>query len=289
MPPRIITAAILAFWLAMSGLLIHREVVPMMLADVSPVFQPDLTDEIGADFVRWDVLHDGDQIGEATSKVHSNKLPNNDDHSFEFRSTFRFHKLAFGFDQKKQVHVRQMENMYRVSHDGKLLAVSTKIAINNDPNKQPFEPPDHTISIHGEVINGGFEPTVDWNGLAFKLDKAELPRQESVVNPMQLINRMRGLRVGQTWRVKPVDAFQAAAEKFLGDIGQKMKVPALIAKVTTGELEWNKREVACLVIEYRNPDTEVIARTWVRRSDGLVLQQEARNLASQMISRRKPG
>ena len=53
-------------------------------------------------------------------------------------------------------------------------------------------------------------------------------------------------------------------------------------------MTWGKKEVACLVIEYREPGKDVSARTWVRKSDGLVLQQEANHLGFAMILQRVP-
>ena len=109
MPPRLITLAIIAFWLTMTGFLIHYEVMPMMLAEVSPHFQPDLTDEISSPLVGWTVLRDGNRIGSGTSKVIAN-----DDGQFEFRSSFHFEKLSIG----NSAHIRSLENVYRVTEDG---------------------------------------------------------------------------------------------------------------------------------------------------------------------------
>jgi hypothetical protein len=264
MPPKIITAGILAFWLAMTGLLIHREVVPMMLAEASPNFQPDLTDEIGSPLVGWNIFRDGKRIGSGTSKVVAG-----DGGNFEFRSTFHFDKLAIG-----PVHIRRMENLYRVTEDGKLLAFGTTVAGNFDGVKPAFGVPDYTISIKGDVINDMIEPRVSLPGFEHKLDKIHLKQEGSIVNPMHLINRLRGLRPGMTWKVKRLDAFDALANQ-LGGLAKDTKVPDLIATVKADTLQWDHKEVACNVIEYREPGKEISARTWVRRNDGLVLQQEA--------------
>ena len=281
MPSRIITAAILVFWLTMTGLLIHHEVVPLMIADVSPTYQPDLTDEIGSPLVGWVVLRDGENIGSGTSKVHAN-----DDGNFEFRSTFHFKKLAIG-PQHARLHVQQMENSYRVTDKGKLLGVATRVSMNHDRDKPAFAPPDMAIAIQGEMVDGTFEPTLVFNNLTIPLDKVDMPQQGSIINPMHLINRLRGLRPGQTWRINLVDPFRGITAKFGGEFAKGMVMPVLIATVTTGTLEWSEREVPCLIIEYRK-DNEITARTWVRRSDGLVLQQEASNLGFEMILQRKP-
>ena len=264
MPPRMITAGILVFWLAMTALLIQREVVPMMLAEASPNFQPDLTDEIGSPMVGWNIFRDEKRIGSATSKVSANN-----DSTFELRSTFHFDRFSIG-----PAHLRTMENMYRVDRDGKLLAFSTKVSGVFDAAKPAFGPPDYTIVVEGEVVDEMIEPRVNLAGFEHKLDKIHLRQEGSIVNPMHLINRLRGLRPGATWKVKRVDAFDALANQF-GGIAKKTKVPDLIATVKLDTLEWDRKEVACHVIEYRDLGKDVSARTWVRRVDGLVLQQEA--------------
>lgn len=282
MPPRIITAAILAFWLTMTGLLIHHEVVPMMLADVSPTFQPDLTDEIGSPLVGWTVLRDGEEIGSGTSKVNAQE-----DGNYEFRSNFHFKKLAIG-PEKHRLHVRQMENSYVVTDKGKLLTVTTRVIMNHDVEKPAFAPPDISVAIQGEVVDGKFEPNLTFNQLNIKLDKIDMPQQGNIINPMHLINRLRGLRAGQTWKITLVDPFRGLTAKLGGDFTKSMAMPALLAEVKPDTLTWDKREVQCLVIEYREAGKDITARTWVRRSDGLVLQQEASNLGFEMILQRKP-
>jgi hypothetical protein len=66
--------------------------------------------------------------------------------------------------------------------------------------------------------------------------------------------------------------------------GQTMQ--SLIAEVKTGDLTWDKKKIACFVIEYAEPGKEPVARTWVRRSDGLVLQQEASHMGIDLVLER---
>jgi hypothetical protein len=263
MPPKLITAAIIAFWLAMTGLLIQREVVPMMIANASPNFQPDLTDEIGSPLVTWMVFKDNDRIGAGTSRVTANN-----DGTFELRSNFRFDELAFG-----PVHLRSMENMYRVDAQGKLLAFSTKASANFG-NKPGLGAPDVAGAIEGEVIDDMIEPRLSFLGIEHKLDKIHLTQEGSIVNPMHLVNRLRGLRPGMTWKVKRVDALDAVTKQFSA-LAKQQKIPDLIATVKADKMTWDRKEVACNVIEYHEIGKDVSARTWVRRIDGLVLQQEA--------------
>ena len=282
MPPRLITAAILAFWLAMTGLLIHHEVVPMMLADVAPTFQPDLTDEIGSPMVAWTVLHDGKRIGTATSKVIANE-----DRTYEFRSSAHFDQFKFG-TPNQPIHVHSTESMYRVTEKGKLLAFAGKVGVSSGPQEAVPGAPAFLLGIEGEVTDGVCTPRVFFQAAELPLDKIDLPHQGSIVNPMHLLNRLRGLRAGQTWRIAMVDPLRIIANKLLGDILKGTTIPTLIAEVKTDTLTWDRKEVECFVIEYREPTKEVTARTWVRQRDGLVLQQEATHLGFEMITRRAP-
>ena len=273
MPPRLITGAILAFWLAMTGLLIHREVVPMMLADAAPTYQPDLTDEIGSHTVVWKVFHDGKRIGSGTSGV----VANIDDRTYEFGSSFHFSEFRLG-----PANVYSMESMYRVTEEGKLLAFSTKSEVGfGDMSTLK-------VGIEGDVVNGVCVPRVLLNNTIHPLDQIDLPQQGSIVNPMHLVNRLRKLRVGQTWRITMVDPLRGVTNKFMGDFGKGMTISALIAEVKTDTLKWDRKEVLCYTIEYREPGKEISARTWVRKSDGLVLQQEANHLGFDMVLKRVP-
>jgi hypothetical protein len=50
-----------------------------------------------------------------------------------------------------------------------------------------------------------------------------------------------------------------------------------VVEEETDTLSWETKDVECLVIRYQEStgDREMTARTWVRTTDGLVLQQEA--------------
>ena len=178
MPSRLITAAILAFWLGMTGLLLQREVVPMMLAEVAPTFQIDLTDEIGSPLVGLDhvlrrqthrVGHLQDQCPRGTSLRIPLHLP--------FRQLQDFHGL------------KTIESMDRVSEDGKLQALSMKIVI--DPI---------VIDIEAEVIGQKLKPRILWNNdrIQGALGEIDMSAQSNVVSSLKLVSRLRGLHVGQT-------------------------------------------------------------------------------------------
>lgn len=303
MPSRPITGVILAFWLAMTGWLIEREVVPMMLADAAPAYQIDLTEELewternagkrvgSVGDVRWSLELDG----KPNQKAARSRVVANEDRTYEFRSAFLFDlgmlKIeALGF----KVDVQEMESSYLVTPDGKLLAVWAVIGGNLGPRKakrdQPseLEDPEFTFGIKGEIIDGQFEPIFFSSGFEHKLDKLDVSRQGSIVNSMHLVNRLNGLYDGRTWKIPKVDPFEGLKAKYGGLLGQITGPFDLIAKVRTDTLSWDRKEVACYKIEYHEADKDVSARTWVRRVDGLVLRQEATVLGKAMVLQRIP-
>lgn len=268
MPSRLITAAILAFWLGMTAWLIHREVVPMMIADSSPTYVPDLTDEIGAPMIAWRILHKGQAAGSATSVVQAL-----DNRAFEFRSTF-FLKSDF-------YHVSRIESMQRVNEDGSLRAMRVKIDLRPGLIVNQIE-------FKGEVEDQKMQPRVFLDGAEFKdaqLGKLDLAEQGSVVNSFTLVGRMRGLWEGRTWKVPMLDLGRLMPDDPFG-LKKMAAVPTQLAKVRTDSFRWEGKEVACYVVEYHEVGKEVGQRTWVRRQDGLVLKWDLSMLGVDMVLER---
>lgn len=273
MPSRLMIGAILAFWLGMTSLLIQREVVPMMVADASPTYQLDLTDEIGAPLIGWQIKRDGKRAGSATSRIVAKE-----DRSYEFHSTFHFDK-AF-------LQVKQIENVDRINEDRKLQAFSIKFTLESGL----------TVEIRGEVANQEMIPSLFIDGeedKMFQWGKIDMAQQGAVINPMSLLSRLSRLNEGQTWKITMFDPFCGARLPVGGDLVKHLvkdmsAPPALVAKVTTDKLTWNKKEVSCYKIEYHEPGKDVSARTWVRKLDGMVLQQESSRLSFEMTLERIP-
>lgn len=269
MPSRLITALILAFWLGMTGILLQREVVPMMLAEVAPTFQIDLTDEIGSPLVGWSMLADGKRVGSATSKI--NAL---DDRRYEFRSHFQFDDSA-----KFMPGLKTIETMDRVSEDGKLLALSMMVVLN------PY-----VFEIEGEVVAKKLKPRILWDKKEFPipdLGEIDMASQGNLVSALKLVSRLRGLHEGQTWSETPFDASRGLKGQF-ADILKPMQVSSLIALVKTDTIEWDRKKVDCHLIEYHDANKDVVARVWARKRDGLVLQREVSILGKELTLQRVP-
>jgi hypothetical protein len=281
MPPRLITGAILVFWLGMTAWLIQREVVPQMLADASPSYQPDLTDEIGAPLIGWRLFRGDKPIGSATSRVVrameeiDGKERELDDRSYEFRTVFNL--------DAADLPIRKLEASQRFSEDRKPIGFGAKIYLPDFMN-EPF-------GIKGVVEEGKVQPRLFVGKVEFKefkLGKIDAANLGSGFHPLTLIGRLKDLRNGQTWKVTSMDwseALPKEAEVFGGFLKKAMATPDLIAQVTTDTIEWprmSNREVECLRIDLGEATKEVAHRVWVRRRDGSVLQYELSMLDTKM-------
>jgi hypothetical protein len=273
MPPRLICLSIIAFWTTMTGWLLYREVWPRFRAGEPPPYNIDLTEEVGADMVSWNIYQKDQNVGIGYSQVA--RLA---DRTFQLRSQFRFNTstlklpLLGGFDNK--ILLKKLVGVYHVNDTGELLGMSSALYL-GDPPHTPGAIQDFELEVRGAVKEGMLEPKVLLGGVELpQLDfgKLQVPVKRSILNPMHLLNRVPGLRAGQHWRVPLLDPLGGQ----LSFVPKTLSMPELEASVEPASLAWNGADVACYRILYRKPgEDEVRASTWVRRRDGLVLRQEA--------------
>jgi hypothetical protein len=119
-----------------------------------------------------------------------------------------------------------------------------------------------------------------------KLNPVPVAAHGNVLNPLHPLNRLRGLRAGQHWVQPMVDPLLLAVSSSVSSLLTPPAVGQLDADVEPTVLRWNDVEVLCWRIDYRERTAKVAARTWVRREDGLVLQQEASHAGMELILQR---
>ncbi len=286
MPSRWMCLVIVAFWLATSGWFLYREVWLKAQTSQLPLFAIDLTDEAGGVPALWNVYHKGRRVGSGSSSV--KKL---DDRGYEltceylFATAFRNPDDDAGqieftkADLWKFLDPQRARSQYRISEDGTLRSMSAELTIK--PLGQRTN-----VKINGDVKEGYLQLVTRTRMNEKELDALKLPPVEvrhRVLNPMHLLSRLPGLRVGQYGKIPLINPLN------LGVPGAKdLGVPMLYAEVVEGELFWNGSHTPCYKIEYRQPGERVIASTWVRKSDDMVLQQEARHQNMDLVFRRKP-
>ncbi|MBM4073255.1 MAG: hypothetical protein FJ271_30685 [Planctomycetes bacterium] len=267
MPPRWLTALIVAFWLGTTGWLVYREVADRVHSGEPPRFAIDLTDEVSANTIAWNVLQKGERVGMGRSWVR--RRP---DRTFELRSEFRFHE----FSVLNVLKFRKMTSMYRVDADGHFQALAAEVYFENNPVFDMLE-------VAGELRDGFVTPRVKChsgrNVIDMPFKKFKVPERGSVLNPMHLVNKIHDLYDGQTWHIPLLDPFGA---QFPGQSMHELK-----AEVSRDRLVWQNQATPCFRIDYREPGKKVTARTWVRSNDGLVLQQEAAHEGQEIILQRE--
>lgn len=303
MPPRLITLAVVLFWLATTGLFLHHQIRPLLVRGEPPPFAIDLLDEATERKNLWDVFRNDKRVGKAETWIQYRK----DDDQFELYSRFDLNDLAFGLAELR------VKNVYRVTREGELLEVFTKVwimPVGAGVKIDADEPDDAMAFVVGKVVapvrDGKLEPsgtaTILGDHRDLQFDPVPMTGRGSVLNPLHPVHRLRGLRPGREWNVPLFDPMAMLSgvriegkgrnDAIFTMIGQLLrdqggpKVRSLHAEVLseTRSLSWGRTEIDCLVIEYRSG--EMTARTWARARDGLVLQQEASFQGDRMTLKR---
>lgn len=258
MPSRLGVAAIVLFWLVSTSWLIVREIAPRFRTGQPPAFFTDVTDEVGGTTIGWTIYHKGERVGAGDSKVERRS-----DRTFVLASRLLFEKFDVLF-----VRITKIAGHYRIDKDGNLkeLATEVKIVLAGAEVKG---------QVKGVVRDGMLTPRIYIDGMEadlgpFQPQPVKVAAHGNVLNTMHLLNKIPGLRPGQAWEVPLLDPLGAILP------GRKMAVSTLLAEVHTADLDWQGKPVPCFRIDYGEVGKKVTAHTWVRRSDGLVLQQEAK-------------
>jgi hypothetical protein len=277
MPPRWVTGAVIVFWLATTGWMVYRERQRAHHAGEPPPFFIDLTDEVGANVVSWNLFVPQDKkdekVGLGTSRVHRRA-----DRTFELHSDFSFTNATI-----MKVVFKKVTSMYRVTADGELKGLALSVHL----DKVLGLAGNIEVHIFGDLEQGLFSPTVEatMEGVKIKwpgeLPKIKLGEHGSLVNPMHLVSKMKGLSEGQQWTVPGLELDQV--------LKLQMDIPTWHAEVTKATLLWRDQQESCFRIDYRVPDGKVAASTWVREHDGLVLRKEAEYQGKRFVLERDSG
>lgn len=285
MPPRSVVAALVVFWLAADGWLFYREVWPYWRAGDPPPYTIDLTEELGDPSVDWEIYKKDKKIGRAASSVQRQR-----DRTYNLHMEFRFDELRILI-----LHIRKLAGDYHISEDGELLGMAAHAWIATSDRK--FGDVDMELHMNAPVENGELVPTLFFNKEKLALGDIRVPLKErsGAINPLHPLNRLPGLHEGRRWRISLFDPLSAIGKalgpQFNDMIGamEGLTVPELHAEVKADTLEWNNEAVPCFKIEYRKPsEPDPVAATWVRRRDGLVLEQHSSHGLAEMTLRRKP-
>jgi hypothetical protein len=279
MPPRIAVAGIVAFWLATTGFIAYRDLWPRLFSSGPPPVAIDLADEARQNIpAKWTLYRNGEKIGKLTTQM---KYLDAED-AFQF--TYRYSQLRLEQGPVTLV-VPDAVSEVRVTRGGDLKGqtITGKVEVEAQGAKVAEGTIDVRATVGNGLLTGRCEIKSTLANLAGDLDPVPVPKGQPL-NPLQPVNRVGGVRGGQRWVVHESNPLQDAVgglfRKKLAEVGLRLPEEkakdSLIAEVSRSpqNLDWKRESVPCWVIEYRR-DADVIARTWVRVSDGKVLRQEA--------------
>jgi len=296
MPPRWFCLAIVVFWLSTTTWLFWQEIVPLLADQAPPPFHIDLVDEVQQKaIITWDFFAEEERTEDdpaartflARSWVEYREKP---DDSFAFHLQFEPRGSQTGRMQLGPCLLKRMNSHYRVNRTGQLLAMEADFA---------FDIPGFSniaIQLQGQVRDGRFHTHIrasqpQTGTFQHDLEPVPFTQRSSMMLPLHPLNRIMGLRAGQTWRIPLANPFEEALAS-LNPFGRPPGVRYLDARVLQPQpLPRRTPEVLCLVIDYDEPGVEeekkVHPRTWVQLDSGHVLRQEATVLGRRLVMQRE--
>lgn len=275
MPPRWLALLIVVFWMGSSAWLFWRDLWPNLRPGEPPPYTVDLVEEAqrGKSKVYWTVTHNDLPAFAAETWVEHN--PNDD----TFTLWEEFHPKALRQDGPVRglLQIVAMKSQCRVSREGNLLSLQAAFTAKLTRQIADFQG-EIQASFAGEVRDGQFRPhyTVTSTSPLFsgrslkgKLAAVDVSRRGAVLLPLHPVNRMVGLRRGQTWRVPEVNLFALTTTAFFGEGMHYLQARVL---PEPQPVRYGTQDVPCLVVEYQGED--MTAHTYVEEKTGLVLKQE---------------
>jgi hypothetical protein len=275
MPPRWLSVAIVAFWLATTGWLFYQDVWLWLPSGQPPPYTIALEDEVQQSPVPWTAFYKESPFLHVETAVKFNK----EDDTFDLIAKVRPLRDSHGADPSGGVlAITSMKSVYRVTRQGGLRAVSIDFA--SEAHLGVAVPGQGSLT--GQVRDGRFfshlhasiDATSLFSGQTIDrdLDPVAVSAHGSVLSPLHPVNRIAGLRPGQTWRMPLVDPVADAFASLIPDgTGEILLTAAVRPQPET--LTWNGKPVACLVIDYKGGGFTAV--TWVQVGSGLVLRQES--------------
>ena len=276
MPSRLAVFAIFTFWLVTLGIVVRRDVWPRVFSSGPPPVSVDVGDEASQLLPSpWTIYRGATSVGRLSTRTTYRDA----DDTYQFTHEYSMLQLEAG---GVLLIVPRLTTVTSVARDSRLRGQSLD---GNFSLHHVGLRLDAKLTVAGRVAGGQFvgECELKSDVLNLKRDLVPVPVPNGhALNPLQVVNRITGIRPRQEWVVHVVDPLSDAValvareqfEKAGVSLPEKKREP-LVAQVSeaTQEMKWKGEQVPCWVIEYR--DAEVKARTWVRASDGKVLKQEA--------------
>lgn len=278
-------ALIVLFWLATVGYVGYRDVWPRLVRDAAPTVWIDLSDEASQSVpVRWGLFREGRRIGTVTTQMSYDAGPD----QFRFVTRYRDFDVEI---QPLRCLVPEMELTTILNRTGTLRGTTmngTLIAKFLGQEMARGSARVECVVRDGELVGNCHLDSDFFTAIDEPLEPTPVPDGQAL-NPLQPVNRLRGLRPGLRWvlyEINPLgDALANATKQVLAKkgLGSSFFAPkpterqSMIATVgdepeplRLARGEWN-----CWVVEVRGD--RGTTTVWVRVADGFVMKQVAKS------------
>jgi hypothetical protein len=309
MPSRWLRFVIVLFWLTTTGWLFWHDLWPKWRPGEPPSFHIDDVEEVQhADRVPSRIFWTVQRQKEGQNRFYpvfqaSTWVEGQEEDVYTLNTDMKAARdpSSQPVEVAKLFKVEGITSSYRVNRAGQLRGLEAAVTVRPDWDKsswlskifQPSSPPARNnflaerirLRIWGEVRDHRFfahcsAARLSGNGefldkpIQFNLPAADVSYTGSVLMPLHPVSRIRGLRLGQSWRQPLVDPLRDAFASLPGFSGGVRWLNACVLP-RPQMLEQDGSSTSCLVIEYTNDENEVMGRTWVEQDGERVLQQEA--------------
>jgi hypothetical protein len=185
------------------------------------------------------------------------------------------------------VVIKSMTSEYRVTRTGQLRGLGARVNLIKVPPKSKGKDPKPNVTaeenaellLEGQVRGDQFFAHCSLGGtlmpkeLKMDLPPTSMSHNASVLLPLHPVNRIHGLRLGQSWRQPLVDPFRDSFGSVLGSGGVRHLNARVLPQPQVLKRD-DGSETTCLVIEYEE-EGQFAGRTWVEQDSERVEQQEA--------------
>ncbi len=273
MPSRWACLGILLFWAVASVALISRDVLPDLLIGPPPDLRSVAAADRDAGPTRWSISVADDpslqalrSVGQAVTE---SKLLPEGGLRLESRARLDSGGLLRGTPFASEHDLRiDLDNACEIDPSGNLR--SFRAVVRAEGDDRPL------LTLDGVFRNRAIEVQARGPIPLLNFSKSFPYEPKTMIqNAIGPIDRLPGLAVGQRWESRVISPLTGKIDVVRVEVARK------------SEIYWDKSMVATLEVVHKIPPA-ISARTWVRRSDGLVLRQEVPFPMVKLIVERLP-
>lgn len=273
MPSRWACVALLMFWAIATVGLIRRDVLPDLLIGPPPDLRSVASADPSAMPTKWSILVADDtslqslrSVGQAiteTVREPDGRLRLESKVKLDTGGLFR--GTPFAFRDELRIDV---DNSCLIDASGNL--VSFRAVVRADGADEPL------LTIDGSYKDRAIEVKARSPIPLLNLSKSFPYEPKTMIqNALGPIDRLPGLAVGQRWEERVVSPLTGKIDVVKAEV------------VRRSEIFWDKSMTAAYEVMHKIPPA-LSARTWVRKSDGLVLRQEVPFPVVKLLIERMP-